>query len=250
MPRILPTLGTNGLTLFEIPSCGHRAANNGRGPGWSRVRASLARKSAAALSRRLPSLPICSELWSALRRYCGRFTENERDNGKTWSEPVLKLQSLPAEGSRIRYVHHPKSGSAIYEVRMVLGEPQADGAVSWRTGAPVVADKNSVARRSATWSSRGWTSFPAQPSQTNQWPRRRLRIPGGNQHRPPRAERPGPMAASVLATGDRTPAAGWSVVSADQLLGSSRRGATCHTHVATCRGMIRGLTALARRSCS
>ncbi len=155
-----------------------------------------------------------------------------RDNGKTWSAPVLRLEAKEIEGGRVRYVengaffdvdteklitavskifyprdhfsqdqprqleinvydpladsipeaetfdfglpggmgcsfcfpiktsrgrivipgfkaqvkedgtfpHHPKSKSAIYEVRMVIGAYGADGKLSWRVGQPLVAD--------------------------------------------------------------------------------------------------------------
>ncbi len=39
-----------------------------------------------------------------------------------------------------KFAHHPKSGSAIYEIRMILGEYAANGALSWRLGEPIVAD--------------------------------------------------------------------------------------------------------------
>ena len=164
-----------------------------------------------------------------------------RDNGETWSEPVLKLKSHAVEGGRIRYCengayfdqdtgklitivskflypndridvdvprkievnaydplspdmpepqtldfgmpagigisfcfpiktsqgrivipsfqheldengkarHHPKSGMVVYQVRMVLGEYQADGTIAWRVGEPLKAD--------AAQSSRGFS---------------------------------------------------------------------------------------------
>ena len=161
-----------------------------------------------------------------------------RDNGKTWSEPVLKLKSHTVEGGRIRYcentgfldtdtgklitavskffypndsfnqdvprqlevnvydpfgeekpepfdidfdlpggigisfcfpiktsagrivipamkaqvgvdgdfLHHPQSGSVIYEVRMVMGEYQSDGSIFWHVGQPLTADPQRSSR--------------------------------------------------------------------------------------------------------
>jgi len=39
-----------------------------------------------------------------------------------------------------RFIHHPKSGSTIYEVRMVIGEYGTNGALDWRLSEPVVVD--------------------------------------------------------------------------------------------------------------
>ena len=36
--------------------------------------------------------------------------------------------------------HHPKSDSAIYEARMVIGEYNDENAIAWRVGQPIVAD--------------------------------------------------------------------------------------------------------------
>ena len=50
--------------------------------------------------------------------------------------PGFKAQ-VNADGT---FPHHPKSGSAIYETRMLLGDSQDDGAIAWRVGEPIIAD--------------------------------------------------------------------------------------------------------------
>jgi len=44
------------------------------------------------------------------------------------------------------FPHHPKSNSAIYEARMVIGEYQSDGSLAWRIGSPIIADNERSTR--------------------------------------------------------------------------------------------------------
>lgn len=44
------------------------------------------------------------------------------------------------------FPHHPKSGSVIYEVRMIIGEYQRDGGIAWRAGQPLEADPERSSR--------------------------------------------------------------------------------------------------------
>ena len=57
---------------------------------------------------------------------------------------------IPAFKARVdengKFRDHPKSGTTIFEARMLLGEYKPDGAIAWRVGEPIVADDNLCSR--------------------------------------------------------------------------------------------------------
>ncbi|MFH1744290.1 MAG: sialidase family protein [bacterium] len=67
---------------------------------------------------------------------CISFCFPIKTSSGTIVNPAITTQ-VNEDGS---FCHHPKSGSVIHDVRMLLGQYQSNGAIAWHTGQPLRAD--------------------------------------------------------------------------------------------------------------